>query len=94
MTFEALYPGKILKTPPKTKGEILQEELARENLASYGPMSRQVLSNIDNLKNSSQRSCPESIHSNPERLYSGPTDSSVAKRDYNFVGNREKKEYL
>ena len=38
----ALNPGKILKTPPKTKGEILQETLARENLAEYGPMSAQV----------------------------------------------------
>lgn len=49
VAYEALNPGKILKTPPKTKGEILQETLAREDLSTYGPASRQVLSNINNL---------------------------------------------
>ena len=49
VSMRALNPGKILRTPPKTKGEILQETLARENLADYGPMSRQVMSQMDTV---------------------------------------------
>ena len=93
----------------KTKGDILQEQLAHENLAAYGPMSRQVLSNLGNLNDQGQSHSefPTSIHRNgnsqqqsPQKGYPlDPYDTvtqepSIAKRDFNFIGNREKKEYV
>ena len=94
----ALNPGKILRTPPKTKGEILQETLARENLAEYGPMSAQVDARLDLFNSQALNSvCPESIHSGPEQLLStikSAAEPSILRRDYNSMGNREMKQHL
>ena len=41
-------------------------------------------------------SCPDSIHDEPDGLFltRDADEPSIAKRDYNFVGNRQNKEYL
>ena len=74
VSLRALSSGKILKTPPKTQGEILQEELAKENLATYGPISRIRNSTIKDFN----QTVPASIH----------------ERDYHYVGNKDRKEYV
>ena len=58
-------------------------------------MSHQVALNLDDLNHKAQNSpCPESIHSNPEQLYTMSGEPSIKKRDYQYMGNRENKEYM
>ena len=46
----ALDPGKVLKTPPKTQAEVFRDSIVHENLTEYGPISK----NVTNAFNSSK----------------------------------------
>ena len=42
VAFASLEPYRVRKTPPKTEAEIFTSELAKEDLSSYGPVSKMV----------------------------------------------------
>lgn len=87
---EALNPGKILKTPPKTKAELIQSALAVDDLSTYGPCSREVLSNMSNRA----APFPQSIHNRPHPDLLLPEKTSFSRRDYTHIGNRTTKEHV
>ena len=63
--------------------------MAVDDLSTYGPCSREVLSNMSNRA----ASFPQSIHDKPHPDLL-PEKTSFARRNYNYIGNRSTKEHV
>lgn len=58
-------------------------------------MSRMVLQNINNnMSNQQPLTYPDSIHETISPRPEPVDDPSIKKRDYNYIGNRDRKEYV
>ena len=70
VAMNALDPGKVLKTPPKTGADIFRETIVSDNISQYGPMSKNVSISIGT--NQKPQPSAQAIRSSLEHLRSLP----------------------
>ena len=81
------------------QGGRVQKALAMEDLSQLGPVSRAIGEQFkEQLETENSLIYPDRIHTNedpdPVNDSFGTMEPSTAKRNYDYVGNREQKEYM
>ena len=90
---DALYPGKVLKTPPKTGAELFRETIVDENLSTYGPISQTVAQSFNQTGAPSGNTVSaEALKTLPRNLYDSSNNGShlyMRPRDTTLSGNTD-----